>query len=219
MSDLMISLAGYAASLLLAISLLVNNDVRFRWLNSFGSLSFILYGLLIGALPIILTNTILLAINGYYLIRIYSAHEDFDLIEFRGGEQLVHKFLNFYRKDISHYFPGYVHDSQSGNISFVVLRDLVIANIFVARPGENGKATILLNYTVPRYRDYKVGRFIFERENQFLLSRGVSSLVYEQVLNRNHEKFIRVMGFKTERIDGREMYVKHLQNAPGADGQ
>jgi len=63
MSGLIILGIGYLASILLAISLLVNNDLKFRWLNSFGCLSFIIYGLMIHAFPIILTNVILLVIN------------------------------------------------------------------------------------------------------------------------------------------------------------
>ena len=60
---------GYIAFILLAVSLLVNNEIRFRWLNSLGSLSFVLYGLMIDALPIIITNGFLLCINIYYYYR------------------------------------------------------------------------------------------------------------------------------------------------------
>ena len=56
--------SGYLASILLAISLMVNNDLKFRWLNTFGCLSFILYGIFIQAMPVILTNSLLLLING-----------------------------------------------------------------------------------------------------------------------------------------------------------
>ena len=210
MTELIATLLGYLASLLLAISLLINNDLKFRWLNTFGCLSFIAYGILIHALPIIITNAILLLINLFYLVKIYRTQENFDLIEFKGGEKLVHKFLSFYAGDIRAYFPAYMHDESEGPIRFVVLRDLVIANIFVALPGKDGSAEILLNYTVAKYRDYKVGRFIFNRENDFLISRDIRQLVYKEVQNKQHEKFIRVMGFKKEDINGTSCYVKHL---------
>ncbi len=213
---MIILIIGYSASLLLAISLLVNNDLKFRWLNTGGCICFIGYGILIQAFPIILTNTILLLINLFYLIKIYRTHEDFDLIEFKGEEKLVYKFLSFYRQDINAYFPGYVHEAmlqtrQSGTpLSFVVLRDLVIANIFVASVAPGGTAEVHLNYTVPKYRDYKVGRFIFNTENKFLLSKGVKQLVYKQPLNTQHEKFIKVMGFKKEAFEDGVFYSKHL---------
>jgi hypothetical protein len=210
MNATIILATGYLSSLLLIISLLVNNDLKFRKLNTCGNICFIVYGTLIGAFPIILTNTILLCINFFYLIRIYRAHEDFDLIEFKGSEKLVHKFLAFYQEDISAFFPAYVHQEMGDRLSFVVLRDLVIANIFVATLSDDGTAVVELNYTVPKYRDYKVGRFIFNKENTFLLSKGVKQLVYEQPLHKKHEGFIKVMGFKRELFAGNMYYVKHL---------
>jgi hypothetical protein len=210
MTGLIILVVGYLASILLAISLLVNNDLKFRWLNSFGCLAFIIYGLLIQAFPIILTNVILLVINLYYLIKIYRRTEDFDLIEINGSEPLVHKFLEFYKEDIHNYFPNYVHEVAEGNICFMVLRDLVFANIFIATPAQDGTAVIKINYTVPRYRDFKVGKFIFMREKKYLLSKGLRHLWYEQVSNKHHEFFLQTMGFK--KIVGAQHahYVKDL---------
>src|SRR6187431_2267598 len=129
MSEIIIAAIGYTASLLLAISLLVTNDLKFRWINTCGNICFLTYGILINAFPIILTNSILFLINLFYLIKLYNAKEDFELIEFKGGEKLVYKFLSFYKEDIAKYFPHYVHDENENNLKFVVLRDLVIANI------------------------------------------------------------------------------------------
>lgn len=211
MNDIFIPLIGYAASILLAISLLVTNDLKFRWLNTCGCVCFIVYGIFIHAFPIILTNSILFLINLFYLIKIYNAKEDFELIEFKGGEKLVYKFLSFYKEDITKYFPAYVHDENENNLKFVVLRDLVIANIFVARLDNNGSAFVELNYTVPKYRDYKVGEFIFISEQKFLISKGVHSLIYKVVTNKQHEKFLKVMGFK--KTDDTPSYSKHLDKA------
>lgn len=189
---------GYLASVLLAYSLLVTNDIRFRWLNSFGCLCFILYGLFIGAFPIVLTNTILLGINAFALIKIYRTQEKFDIVEFKPEDILIHKFLSFYKKDIDLYFPDYNINEPNDDLRFVVLRNLVIANIFVTQLSSNGKAIVKINYTVPKYRDYKVGRFIFEQERDFLHSKGVKEIVYEKIKNTQHERFLKVMGFEKE---------------------
>ncbi|MEO5501892.1 MAG: hypothetical protein ABIR31_10670 [Ginsengibacter sp.] len=167
---ILIEIIGYVASVLLAISLIVNNDLKFRWINAGGCLFFIIYGIFINAFPIIITNAFLLAINIFYLFKIYNSHEDFELIEFQGSERLVKKFLSFYSKDIHEYFPEFKHEIKEEQINFVVLRDLVIANIFIAQLQQNGTAIIRLNYTVPKYRDYKVGTFIFKKDRKFLIS-------------------------------------------------
>ena len=205
-----ILLIGYLASFFLALSLLVNNYIKFRYLNSVGNIIFIIYGVMINAWPIIVTNAVLQMINFYYLYKIHHTTEDFDLIEFSGEERLVYKFLHFYEKDIKRYFPQYVHTNGSNNLRFVVLRDLVLANIFVAELKESGDAFVKLNYTVDKYRDYKVGKFIFNKENKFLVSKGVKRLVYSESIYKQHQKFIMKMGFKKENIGGQECFVLNL---------
>lgn len=189
-------IAGYIASVLLAISLLVNNDLKFRWLNTLGCFAFIFYGILISAFPVILTNSILLLINAFYLIKIYRTDENFDLLEINRDDKMIKKFLFFYRSDIDAFFPEYNYQTEGGSIMFVVLRDLVIANIFSATITDDGNALVNINYTVPKYRDYKVGKFIFDRENKFLISKGVKCITYKKVFNKNHERFLKVMGFE-----------------------
>ena len=192
---------GYLASLLLAISLLVNNNIRFRWLNSFGCLAFILYGLTIDAFPIVLTNSLLLAINLYFLIKIYWRQESFELVEFNSSDQLIHRFLTFYNNDIQNYFPDFKLENKPNELQFVVLRDLVIANIFVASLSNDGTAEVKINYTVPKYRDFKIGRFIFEEENKYLKDKGIKYIAYKEVKNKNHERFLKSMGFTEDKIN------------------
>jgi len=200
------TITGYLASILLAISLVVTNDIKFRWLNTLGCLSFIAYGILINAFPIILTNTTLLLINVFYLVKIYRTQEDFDVIEFKGEEKLMAKFLTFYRKDINTYFPNFDMARSQANLRFVVIRDIVVANVFVADLLPNGTAVVELNFTVPRYRDFKVGTYLFEKDKQFLASKGVKKIRYEKVANKAHAKFLQIMGFV--KMDGG--YVKEL---------
>jgi len=207
---MIVSLVGYLASVLLGISLLVNNDLRFRWLNTFGCLTFVVYGALIGAYPIILTNAALFLINVFYLVKIYRTEEEFDLLEFKDNDQIIEKFLQFHQQDIKGYFPTYHHKVNDNDISFVVLRDMVIANIFVATLSADGSAFIRINYTVPKYRDYKVGRFIFEHERKYLQSKGIKKLVYEHVGNKNHLDFIKKMGFVSEAASYKKLMIKHL---------
>ena len=207
---MLISFVGYLASILLGISLLVNNDLRFRWLNTFGCLSFIIYGVLINAFQIILTNAGLFLINAFYLVKIYRTEEAFDLLEFKNNDKIIEKFLSFHQHDIQNYFPSYHHHIGYNDISFVVLRDMVIANVFVASLSDNGTATVRINYTVPKYRDYKVGKFIFNQEKKYITSKGVHQIVYEQVTNKNHRQFIRKMGFVPGVIGDKQVQLKSL---------
>jgi len=208
MSSFIIEGFGYLASLLLALSLLVNNDLKFRWLNTGGCAAFIVYGILIQAFPIILTNTGLFLINIYSLLKIYKKKEVFDLVEFETGNPLVKKFLGYYSDDIQAYFPSFEWP-QKNCICFMVLRDMAVANIFMADV-EEGVAEVKINYTIPKYRDYKVGRFIFDKEKDFLLSKGITTVVYKEVANKSHWHFLEVTGFVAGNKTAEGEMIKHL---------
>lgn len=210
MSEFIVQATGYLASVLLAFSLLVTTDLRFRWLNTGGCVSFIVYGILIGAFPIILTNTILFFINGIALIKIYRRKEYFDLLEFTADASIIAKFLRFYAADIKTYFPSFRWEQNINELQFVVLRDMVLANVFIASVLPDGTGMVHFNYTVPKYRDFKVGRFIFEKERDYLLSKGIRRLVYEEVFNKSHLVFLKKMGFEEESMNGKMVFVKHL---------
>lgn len=201
---------GYLASLALIIALLVNNDLKFRWLSAAGSSFFIIYAIIIHAFPVLLTNSILLCINTIYLIRVYNRKEIFDLLEFKGEEKLVSKFLAFYQKDIAAYFPAFKAEEMKDNLNFVIIRNLVIANIFSASLSPEGDAVVLINYTVKKYRDYKVGRFIFEKERDNLMAKGVRRIVYDKVYHKQHERFLKIMGFRQEEVDGDVRFIRSL---------
>ncbi len=201
---------GYLASTALIIALLLNNDLKFRWFSATGSTFFIIYASIIHAFPVLLTNSILLCINIVYLVRVYNRKEVFDLLEFKGEEKLVSKFLAFYQKDIENYFPVFSAGELKDNLNFVVIRNLVIANIFSASLSPEGDATVLINFTVKKYRDYKVGRFIFEKERDNLVAKGVKRIVYEKVHNKYHERFLKIMGFKKVADGEAAVYIKSL---------
>jgi hypothetical protein len=188
---------GYVASVFLAVSLMMTNDLKFRWLNLCGCSSFITYALLINATPVLVTNSMLFLINLFYLIRTYNRKEDFDLMEFQPGEKIINKFLQFHQKDIQAYFPNFKLAGGDNDLRFIVLRDMVIANIFVAELTADGTAYVKINYTVPKYRDYKIGTFIFDKEKKFLVSKGVKQIAYNISINKNHTDFLRKMGFVT----------------------
>lgn len=209
--NILAQLLGYFAFIFLAVSLWVTNDIKFRWINSFGCLSFVCYGIIIQAFPIVLTNSVLLAINIYFLFKIYRRQEKFELVEFKNDAALIPRFLSFYKKDMEAYFPGFAMKEQEQNeIRFVVLRDIVVANLFIAALHENGDAVVKINYTVPKYRDYKVGRFLFEEGKEFLHRKGIKRIVYTKIDNPKHEKFLQVMGFVKEVTEDGYLFAKYI---------
>jgi hypothetical protein len=195
MTNIIYQSIGYLATVFLGISLMTKNSIRFRWINGAGCLAFVIYGFLIGALPVVITNLLLVVINFYYLIKLYKTEDTFDLIEYKPDEQMVQKFISFYAEDIKEYFPDYIPSGEPNRVRFIILRNLVIANIFVAEIKEGVVAEVLLNFTIPQFRDNKVGKFLLNSKKDYLLEKGIHDLHYEKVTHKGHAKFLRVIGF------------------------
>lgn len=61
---------GYSASLGVLISFLMHDIKKLRIINTIGCFLFVFYGILLNfSIPIILTNTVIIVINIYYLIK------------------------------------------------------------------------------------------------------------------------------------------------------
>lgn len=201
---------GFLASFCLVLALLVKTELNFRWFSLAGNVFFIVYAIMLNAIPVLITNGILLVINLYYLRKLFKKEEYFDLIEFQGQEKMVEKFIQYYQKDIGNYFPLFEKDQLKGNLNFAVLRDLVIANIFSAQLMPNGDAEVKINYTLEKYRDFKVGNFIFQKERNFLVSKGVKRIIYRDVASKKHLRFLEVMGFKQQEMGSSYCMVKAI---------
>jgi len=195
MLEIITSIVGYLAAFFLAVSLLINQTLKFRWISAMGSLCFIIYGIMLHAFPIILTNSILVSINGYKLIKLYQIKEVFEFIDIKKDDEMVKRFLKFYQNDINKYFPDFTFNNDEGKICFFVLRDLNIANIFIGKKTDHKSISVEINYTIQKYRDYKVGKFIFDKNRSFLLSKGISKIIYNDVHSSQHKKFLKKIGF------------------------
>ena len=68
----MVEIIGYAASILIAVSITIKGGLYFRILNLAGSICFFIYGIIIGSHPVAIINLYGAGINIFHLIRIYK---------------------------------------------------------------------------------------------------------------------------------------------------
>ena len=65
---------GYLASIVIMISFLMKNMITLRTVNLIGGLLFIIYGVLLSmSIPIIVTNTFVVGVNVFFLIKHYRS--------------------------------------------------------------------------------------------------------------------------------------------------
>lgn len=200
---------GYAASIIVAISLLMSSIVKLRWLNLFGSALFAVYGFMINALPVGVINLVILIINIYYLYKIYTEKEYFKLLEITEDSKYLTYFLEFYKKDIAKYFPGFDFDLSKTAVSFYVLRNLAVAGVFVGSKLDNETLAIDLDFVIPEYRDFKLGRYVLIENEEIFKRLGYKKLCSFSYTEK-HNSYLRKMGFIDSNEYGRPALVKLL---------
>ena len=197
---------GYLASVTVLISLLMSSVKKLRWINLAGSLFFSLYGFLLGSLPVGFMNAGIVLINIYYLNQIYRSKEYFKILHIQTPSTYLDYFMDYYEAEINKFYPEY--DITNPEISFFVLRDTVPAGIFICSDAGNGVLNIELDFVTPRYRDFRVGSYIFEHEAKYFLEKGFASLMCS-TKNDAHINYLKKMGFVKKGDEG-DLFVKEL---------
>jgi len=198
--------AGYAASAVIALSMTMNSIVKFRWINLVGALSFATYGFFIDAYPVMGLNGFIVAVDIYYLLKIYTQKHLFDTLEVRGDNKYLLKFLSYHNDEIQKFFPGFKYKPEMNTVSFFVLRNMAVAGIFLAHREDDNILKVGLDYVVPEYRDYKNGKYVYHRLKDGFIKDGYKKIVAEGN-NSNHTSFLKKFGFK-KNADG--LFEKEL---------
>jgi len=196
---------GYFASAIIALSMMMSSIVKFRWVNLIGAMSFATYGFLIGAFPVMLLNGIIVMVDIYYLLRIYTKPNLFDTLSVKGDNKYLLKFLDFYKKDIQKFFPGFEYKPEMNTISFFVLRNMAVAGVFLAHRKDDHTLSVGLDYVVPEYRDYKNGKYLYHTLRDEFKKMGFKR-VTANAKSQAHKNYLKKLGFKLEG----DMMVKQL---------
>ncbi len=195
-----LQLLGYAASVLIAASLLMRSIVRLRVINLAGAATFSVYGFLIGAYPVGILNLMTATINVVQLIRLRRRREIFRVLDVRPDAPYLQYFLDFQAKDIRRFFPAFqpdLHANDPSRLAVFVLRDLVPAGVLLGRI-HGDRLEVDLDYVVPQYRDLKVGRFLFRDEAEFFRRHGVREIV-SPADTEVHAGYLQRIGFVREK--------------------
>ncbi|EGU37570.1 uroporphyrinogen decarboxylase [Vibrio sp. N418] len=67
-----VELLGYAASIMVALSLTMKDIIKLRVINFFGCALFTAYGLMIDSWPVVLTNGFIACVNVYFLVKMHQ---------------------------------------------------------------------------------------------------------------------------------------------------
>ena len=184
---------GYVASVLVAVSLMMKSLVRLRAINFAGASLLAIYGLLIHAYPVAGLNGLIAIVDVWFLVQMWRQRDYFQLLEVTHDSEYLRGFVDFHRADIAGFIPGYTYEPSPGQLSLLVLRNMVPTGVLLLRV-EGGDARVLLDFVIPGYRDFGVGRFLFDDNAAWFRQRGIHRFVSTPGPPR-HAGYLRRMGF------------------------
>ena len=164
---------GYAASLIILVSLLMTNVFRLRLINGIGSVLFGAYGWMIGSWPVCAINLVIAGIDGWYLLQTLRISAFFDLAPAESvGTEYLKRFFLFHERELIKYAPGLTLENLQDACTCLIFRNLLPVGLFSYR--QNGpEADIALDFMIPEYRDFKAGRYLYRTKRMFFKEQGI----------------------------------------------
>ena len=109
---MLIEAIGYAASALVAASLVMVSVLRLRIINLAGAVCFVIYGIAISSVPLVITNGFITVVNIYHIARILKTRpSSFRYIEASPERrEEIREFVEHYRADMQKYYPDFAVD-------------------------------------------------------------------------------------------------------------
>ena len=176
-TKMIIEMVGYIGSALVLVSFFMSSIFKLRVINTIGSLIFTVYAFIIHSYPTAVMNICLVAINIYYLVKMSNTGKEtreYDLVKVSLDDSMLKYSIDKAKDDIQKCFPGLSLDFSDATTSYMVCYNGAPAGIFIGKETSDNNLDILLDYSLPEYRDFSIGKFLFSK----LSSYGVKSLTY-----------------------------------------
>ena len=201
---------GYLGSVLIALSLTMNSIIKLRWINLIGASIFSAYGIIIGALPVAFLNGFIALVNIYFLIRFSNQKEAFKLFQVNADNKILEEFLNFHRSEIKKLAPDFNFNITQTGHNYLILRNMDIAGVFIGKKTDTDKLFIHLDFVAPKYRDFKLGNFVYNRDSNIFQGEEIKE-VQGEAKTKAYRIYFERMGFeKINENDKKILYGKAI---------
>lgn len=191
-TGLIYELIGYAASLLVAISLMMSGIVKLRIVNMVGAVTFTVYGLLINSMPVAAMNAFIVFINIYHLVNIFQKKTEFDLIMVSAENPVLNHFLQYHLVEIKTHQPAY-DTAKEYSFNLMIFNKMVPVGV-VSGNREGDVLNVDLDFVIPSHRDFKAGEYLYKDRKDFFLDRGIR-VIRASEGDTEHNRYLKKMGF------------------------
>lgn len=204
-----VEFVGYAASVLVAVSLMMSSIARLRALNLLGAVAFAIYGWLVGAYPVMAVNGFIALVNVVFLLKMQPGRsEAFELLAInRLDNRYLQRFLEFHSTDIQEIFPQFgIHHLKTPRVAFI-LRDMAPVGLVICDQTDEETLTVKLDYVIPSHRDFRCAQYFYQSWRDVIKGVGISRFLAKGEVD-THRSYLKKMGFRPDEAIGPDWYFR-----------
>jgi len=194
-----LEIIGWTGSAVLVLSLAQARVLRFRALNLGASVVLAGYNLALGIWPMVAMNTVIAGLDLFHLVRLLRSRDDaatYEVVPVAAQEGYLRHVLRRHAADVERHNPGFTWDGvAAGRSAYLVLREDETVGVVLLSEASSGTALVELDYVLPRFRDFSVGKFVYRRGGM-LAERGYSRLVAPTDRMRDARQYFPRVGFR-----------------------
>ena len=206
---LWIEIIGYIGSILVAVSLMMKNILKLRVINMIGALFFMVYSLIIMTYPIFIVNLIICIVDLYYIYMLLTKEELFSMISIQDNNSpFLTSFIKYYYGDIVKFFPNFNENIMENAEVAIICRDMVPVGLFASRVVNNTQIEVLIDYIIPKYRDFKNAEFVYRKEMAKYMNKGYTSFI-TYTNNGTHKNYLKKIGYKQDQTN-EALYIRQF---------
>ena len=143
-------LIGYLASALVVVSLAMTSVVRLRAISLAGSVVFVVYGALIGSVPIMITNVAIACLNIWFLRNELGGRRALGAVVVPVDSPFLVDFLHYHLGDIHRFQPDFESPPPADDVvALLLMRDGLPAGALVGRRRGRDLYVLLDHVTKP----------------------------------------------------------------------
>lgn len=187
-----VELIGYVASILVVTSLAMTSVVKLRFISLAGSIAYVIYGLMLPAIPVVLANAIIAVLNVWYLTKEFSSDKKLGAVPIAVDAPFLADFLGAREDDLRKFQPAFTLAGKDS--AWLLTRDGLPAGVLIGRH-EGNDLRVDLDYVTPAYRDSQLGRWLYGPGSKVLRRAGIRRLLTEPG-TPEHRRYLDSMGFK-----------------------
>jgi hypothetical protein len=190
----------------------MSSTKKLRWINLFGSLTFVVYAILNKTYPVAMLNFFTAIANIYYLVKIYTNKAYFNILKIQKNNEYIEYFVDHNREDLNKFYQDVKVDFKDAEYSFYILRDIMPVGVFVANKYDEKTLKVELDYVIPSYRDFKAGTYIYEKNKDLFLDKGYEKLITFSD-HPKHDQYLTRMGFEEiDQADNKKTFLLDLND-------